>query len=559
MPQDTLQPKTSTRPAGQKERIFIEHVDLWKYDQEINPDAQILYGNVIFRHNDVFMYCDSALLYEEQNRFEAYGSVQIEQGDSLHIYCRYLDYDGNTQLARLRELVRMDHGQNTLYTDSLDYDRIQGIGYYFDYGTIVDSLNILSSVYGEYSTITKKAIFNDSVLLENPNFNLHSDTLHYDTTTKLATILGPTTIVGDSGTIHATRGIYDTELDRAYLMDRAELESGTRWMTGDSLFYDRKSQYSEMFGNIILKDTLDKVQLQGNYARYNEATEYGLATDSAYVVEYSSPEDSLFVHAKVLEMSKLDSVSNIIKAIQNVRLFRHDVQAVSDSLHYLTRDSLLHCYGNPFIWSGKSQVTGDSITLYIKNGEMDYAHIRENAYLSSQVDEKGHYDQMRGREVLAYFRDNEMDSVWTRGNAEVIYYSLTEDSLALEQVKSQSSAIFMQFIEQEISKIKLMDKTIGTITPVPLLQPDQLTYPGFIWYPEGRPTSFLDIFRTTPKPGTPTTPGSPDTSDESDASDSPTPDSPAPTPDKSDASDMSDSPDPPNPTPPNPHKSFTDD
>lgn len=510
-----VQDSTRAKPAGAKERIFIENVDLWRYDRDIDTAAQILTGNVIFRHNDAYMYCDSAHLYQAQNRFIAFENVRIEQGDSLDISCSYLDYDGITMLARLREYVVMEHGENTLYTDSLDYDRVAGIGYYFDYGSIVDTLNILSSVYGEYSTITKKAIFNDSVVLENPNFTLYSDTLHYDTETKIADILGPTRIVGDSGVIYATRGAYDTELDRAYLMDDPVIESGTRWMTGDSIYYDRVAKVAELYRNVILKDTADQVALRGNYAEYHEDTEYGLARDRAYIEEYSS-EDTLYVHAHLLEMSKIDSVANLFKGLGNVRLYRSDIQAVSDTIVYHTADSVMNCIGNPFVWSGKSQVTGDSITLYMKDGEMDYAHIRENAYLSSQIDDK-HFDQMRGREVKAYFSENEMDSVWTHGNAEVIYYSLSEDSVVLEHTKSQCSDILMQFEEEELSKIKLIGPAAGSITPLFLLKEEQLFYPNFIWFPEGRPMSFEDIFKVTPKPGSSSVPiglPKPETSEE---------------------------------------------
>lgn len=62
-----------------KERIIIEHVDLWRFDKEVNPDAQILTGNVVFKHDNALMYCDSALLYRETNRFEAFGNVHIHQ------------------------------------------------------------------------------------------------------------------------------------------------------------------------------------------------------------------------------------------------------------------------------------------------------------------------------------------------------------------------------------------------------------------------------------------------------------------------------------------------
>ncbi len=482
---------------GERERIYIENVDLWKYDQEVDSQAEILVGNVVLRHNNAYMYCDSAKLYQKQNRFEGFSNVRIVEGDSLNITCEYINYDGVTMLARLRELVVMQHRDNTLYTDSLDYDRISGLGYYFDSGSIVDTLNTLSSIYGEYDTNTKEAVFQQNVVLENPNFTLYSDTLHYDTETKIADILGPTRIEGDSGIIYATKGRYDTEKDLAYLMNQPVIVSGTRRVTGDSIFYDRGAKRSEIYGNINMKDTIEQVALRGNFAVYHEDIGYGFAQDSAYIEQYGE-KDTLYVHSLMMEMIKVDSATNLIKGLGNARLFRKDVQGVADSIIYHTSDSVMHCYGHPFLWSGKSQVTGDTITMYIKNGKMDYAHIQENAFLSSKIDTESHFNQLRGREVLAYFSDDQMDSVWIKGNAEVIYYSENADSIATEHIKSQSSAILMRFEDEEISLIKLMDRTVGTILPINLVDPDQLFYPDFIWFPDGRPTDFADIFRKTP-------------------------------------------------------------
>lgn len=503
----TPPPSSSSTPEPGKERIFIEHVDLWSYDKATNPDAQVLKGNVVFRHKNAYMYCDSALLYEAQNRFEAYGQVRIDQGDSLHIYCNYLDYDGNLMLARLRYLVRMEQGQTTLYTDSLDYDRSVGVGYYFDHGTITDSLNILNSIYGEYDTNTRTATFNDEVVLENDNFTLYSDTLFYDTNTHIATIMGPTEIVSDSGVIHAKRGTYDTEHEVANLLDRAEITSKSQWMTGDSLFYNRKDSLALLFGNVILRDTAQKVELRGNYIEYHEDAEHGIARDSAYLIEYSS-KDTLWAASEEMEMLKTDSLNHLFKGRGNVRLYRSNVQAVADSLEYFTKDSLLNFKGQPFIWSGASQVTGDTVTLFMKDSALDHAFIRQNAYLSSAVSEgplhekrENLFNQLRGREVTAYFSGQALDSVRTTGNAEVVYYNQSEDSLATEQVRSQSSAILMQFEDEEISRIVMEDKTTGEITPVPLLSSDKYVYPGFVWFPEGRPKSKNDLFRKTPAPG----------------------------------------------------------
>lgn len=491
-----------TAPADTtgKERIIIEHVDLWRFDKEINPDAQILTGNVVFKHDNALMYCDSALLYREANRFEAFGNVHIHQAqDTVDIYCNYLDYDGYTRLARLRELVQMEQGENTLLTDSLDYDRMSGIAYYFDYGSIADSLNVLSSVYAEYSTVDKTAVFYNDVVLQNDNFTLYSDTLHYDTNTKIATILGPTTIEGDSGIIYATRGTYRTEEDVATLLDRAEIVSGSRWMTGDSLIYDRPAHFADLYGSVILRDTAESMELRGNHVMYNDSTEYGEAIDHAYIYEYSD-SDHLFTGADRMQLIKVDSVNNIAKGVGNVRTWRRDAQAVADSMVYLTQDSVMKMYGRPFVWSGLSQVTGDSIRLFMKNGSVERALIGENAYMSQHLRNK-YYNQMRGREVEAYFHEGEMDSVWTRGNAETIYFSENKDSIQTEQTHTQSSEILTQLENREVVRILLLGQTKGRTKPIFLVEETDLVYPDFVWFPEGRPVDSLDIFRRTPTPG----------------------------------------------------------
>ena len=491
-----------TAPADTtgKERIIIEHVDLWRFDKEVNPDAQILTGNVVFKHDNALMYCDSALLYREANRFEAFGNVHIHQAqDTVDIYCNYLDYDGYTKLARLRELVQMEQGENTLLTDSLDYDRMSGIAYYFDYGSVADSLNVLSSVYAEYSTVDKTAVFYNDVVLQNDNFTLYSDTLHYDTNTKIATILGPTTIEGDSGIIYATRGTYRTEEDVATLLDRAEIVSGSRWMTGDSLIYDRPAHFADLYGSVILRDTAESMELRGNHVMYNDSTEYGEAIDHAYIYEYSD-SDHLFTGADRMQLIKVDSVNNIAKGVGNVRTWRRDAQAVADSMIYLTRDSVMKMYGRPFVWSGLSQVTGDSIRLFMKNGSVERALIGENAYMSQHLRNK-YYNQMRGREVEAYFHEGEMDSVWTRGNAETIYFSENKDSIQTEQTHTQSSEILTQLENREVVRILLLGQTKGRTKPIFLVEESDLVYPDFVWFPEGRPVDSLDIFRRTPTPG----------------------------------------------------------
>ena len=121
------------------------------------------------------------------------------RGSTLFIYGDYLFYDGMTQIAQLRENVKkMINWNTTLLTDSLNYDRLYNLGYYFDGGTLMDEENVLTSDWGEYSPATKLSVFNhDASSLLIPRFVLTSDTLKYSTDTKIATILGPSDIVSE--------------------------------------------------------------------------------------------------------------------------------------------------------------------------------------------------------------------------------------------------------------------------------------------------------------------------------------------------------------------------
>jgi lipopolysaccharide assembly outer membrane protein LptD (OstA) len=155
--------KARKRPARtaktQDKRVYLVHADNLHYDQFLNNDAQVLHGNVHFRHVGANLYCDSAHFYEQSNSFEAWGHVKMLQGDTLKLFSDYAYYDGNEQLAQARHNVILKHRNSTLYTDSLDYDRLYNFGNFFEGGKLVDGKSTLTSDWVEYHTDTKIAMF----------------------------------------------------------------------------------------------------------------------------------------------------------------------------------------------------------------------------------------------------------------------------------------------------------------------------------------------------------------------------------------------------------------
>jgi lipopolysaccharide export system protein LptA len=489
---DTVPSKTT--------KVYLEHADIQSFDKEINADRQVLTGNVRFRHDSSFMYCDSAYFFEKNSSIEAFGMVRMEQGDTLFVFGDYLFYDGIKRLAIMRENVRMESLQAdssivTLFTDSLNYDRTTDIGYYFDGGMIVDQENELTSIYGQYSPTTKIAIFQDSVQLTNPQFTLSSDTLHYHTETKIATILGPSVIVSDSGTIHSSKGWYNTADNTSLLLDRSKVYSGDRMLTGDSIVYDRATGFGEAFGNIFLHDTLNKIILEGQYGYYNEKTEFAYATDSARCLEYSQG-DTLYMHADIFEMAAIDSTKRELKAYHHVRFFRNDIQGICDSMLFDTKDSVLYMYTDPVLWNEQYQLYGDTIKAYMRDSVIDYVLVRQFSFAVQQLDSSA-FNQLKGRDLYAYFEGKAVRMIYIDGNAETIYYPIEEDNTMTGLNETRSSYLRIWFNDGKLEKLLIWPEPQAKMTPIPDLKPEQKTLKDFYWYDYLRPRDKDDIYRLT--------------------------------------------------------------
>lgn len=484
-------------PERKKTRIDLLFAERAWTDQQVLPDVQVLIGSVKLRHDSMYMYCDSALIYEKINSVEAFGNVRMEQGDTLFIYGDYLYYDGMAQLAMLREHVRLINRTAELTTDSLNYDRVFNLGYYFTGGTLTDEDNVLTSVWGEYSPATKLAVFNHEVELTNPQFVLTSDTLKYSTLTKVATILGPSDIVSEENHIYSERGIYDTNTDQAELLNRSVLTNGGRKLTGDSLFYDRRAGYGEAFDNVQMNDTVNRNMLTGDYCFYNELTENAVATRRAVAVDYSQG-DSLFMHADTLRLITFnlntDSVYREMRAYHKVRAYRTDVQAVCDSMVYNSKDSCLTMYTDPILWQGPQQLLGEEIKVYMNDSTIDWAHIISQALAIEQKDSV-HYNQVSGKEMMAYFQEGEMRRVEVNGNVLVVYYPVEErDSSLIGMDYTEGSFLRMLLRDRRMERGSFIGKATGTMYPMDQIPPDKMRLPAFVWFDYIRPVDKEDIF-----------------------------------------------------------------
>ena len=475
----------------------MEHADSTIFNKANNPDAHILMGNVRFMHDNAYLYCDSAHFFAADNTLEAFSNVHIEQGDTLDIYGNYLIYDGNMNIAQMRENVRMETSSETLFTENLDYDRNRNLGYFFDGGLLVDSLNELRSVYGQYSPETKIATFRNRVTLTNPQFVLKSDTLLYNTSDKKASIVGPTVIESDSGLIRSSRGWYHTVTEESTLYDRSTIYSkdGTKTMTADTLYYNRATGFGEAYSQMVLNDTVRKMILTGNYGFYNELTDLAFATDSAQFIEYSQ-KDSLFLHADTLQLQSIEEEREL-RAFYGVRFYRVDLQGICDSLFFTTRDSTLRLITNPVLWNTGYQITGDTINILFNDSTVERVDVINRSFAIEEKDSL-YFNQVKGRNLTALFSAGELYRIDVEGNTESIYYPIEEKGMEfIGRNKTESPSMRIYIEDRKPMAIWLGPEPKAEMLPIPDLTPESKFLKDFVNFNYIRPVDQLDIFRPT--------------------------------------------------------------
>lgn len=481
------------RPQGKK--IELVHADKVLYDLYKNADMQIFVGNVSFHHDGVMLYCDSANFFQDTNSFEAFGKVRMLQGDTLSLLSKYLYYDGNAQIAQARQEVVLRHQKTTLYTDSLNYDRIYSEGYFFEGGKLVDDGNVLTSDWGQYETNTRQALFNYNVKLVNDEYVITSDTLHYNTFTKLAHLTGPSNIVSGDSHIYTERSDFNTTTNQAILLDRSILVDKDKQMVGDSVVYDKHTGISQAFNNIIFNDKTNKNIFTGDYFYYNDSTGFAKAYGRAQVKNYSEA-DTLFLHADTFKVYtynlRTDSVYRILHGYYHSRSYREDIQSVADSLSYNSREKTLFLYGNPIVWSDQRQILGEEIRAFFNDSTMDSVHVLRQALMVEKLD-SAHYNQVAGNEMKVYFDGKNIKENRVVGNVLIIYFPYDKDSTMTGMNYSETSILRMFMENKKMKRIWTREIT-GTFYPLDVVEKPKMFLSQFAWFDYMRPKDKYDIF-----------------------------------------------------------------
>jgi hypothetical protein len=162
------------------------------------------------------------------------------------------------------------------------------------------------------------------------------------------------------------------------------------------------------------------------------------------------------------------------------------MQVICDSLVYLKSDSLMTLYHKPVLWNDMNQVTGDTIVFYLNNRKLDSMDIKNNAFVISQETSR-HYNQVKGRNMKAYFKAGKISYIQVYGNGQSIYYA-KEDSAYIGVNVIDCSEMAFSFELGKMNTAKFITQPDATFYPIADMSPEELRLKGFVWRKKAKPT-----------------------------------------------------------------------
>ncbi len=538
-----------TKHAGKavfKDTIKILNANTLSLKKESDTNSlTVLEGDVILQQGRTIFKADKAIKNDRQNTFEAWGHVHINDADTTNIYSDHLKYFGTPQVANLDGNVRLTDRKTTLTTPSLVYNMITNTGVYKQGGKVVNDKTVITSKEGEYYRDVQEVFFKKNVIVNDPAYHITTDSLQFNTATRIATFITMTHIKDSARRSIDTRdGYYNLKTGEAKFGQRPFINDDNKsTLNADDVYLDDNIARAE--GNAIAVDSVRGTIIIANTIFQNRLNEAILATQKPVMI-IKQGSDSIYVAADTLFSAKLsdlyetvtlppviDSISNTdsvivgdsivvtdkrdakvisqnfqkdlkasndstdryFEAFHNVRVYSDSMQAVSDSLFYSFRDSTFRLYQNPVVWGKESQITGDTILMHTKNKQPKWMEAYKNGFMVNYLGGNTRaFNQIQSTRIDAFFTDGNIDSVRAKGSPKRIYFLQDSDSAFIGVQYVESDLMLFHFEDKQLYKVSDISNVKSTLYPIKEKKPTEARLEGFQWLETRRPKTKYELF-----------------------------------------------------------------
>jgi lipopolysaccharide assembly outer membrane protein LptD (OstA) len=443
--------------------------------------------------------------------------VKLQNADGSVITSGEMEYDGNTQKGIARKKVLLVDPGQTIETETLYYDRLSNKAYFNTGGTITKDGNVMYTKSATYDLNSRIIDFTGNVRIDNAEYTVEGINIVQNQNTNTATFNGATTITNKknpSNLIYTEKGTYNMNSKEVYLKKNSRIHYNGKILTGDDLYFNQITGFGTGKGNVTLRDPLENRYMKGGYGEIFEKKDSAMMTDKPYAVKILEKDSMYFSAERILAYQKLDSLDplqkkSFLRAYKKARMFKTNIQVRADSLSFNETDGVMHLDGKPIAWSGEKQVTGDKIEAYFdtENEFIDSLKVIGNAFAISKADSlnlKDEFNQVKGKLMTIYYKNNEISLAKVIGNAQAITYAddQNEKTKEVERIGVALSTCGTIEAEFEDRKVQIISCNIGANTeiyPMSLIKNEQRFFPDFNWNTKDRLRTWRDIFVESPE------------------------------------------------------------
>lgn len=379
-------------------------------------------GNVKLSQGNVRVTCNMAIQYLARNEAELIGNVVAVQ-DSLTLKTEKGYYFGNLRKTKSTSGIILDDTQVILSADS-----------------------------GEYFFDEARAFFQSNVKL-----------------------------IDDATTMTADELTYFKNLDKSIAVGNVNINDRDNVITADTLTHLRKTKYSIADGNVSIRNLRDNLTVYGNHLEDNGKLKYTLITkepilmqvDTTFNIEAVDQNririDTLLIRSKVMESFR--SGTNTFKATDSVKILRGGFASVNDLTTYyrneekIITDKIREDASRPVLWYENSQLMGDSVTIFLEDGQIKELIVNNNSFMLSQHKIfTQRFDQTSSDSVHLFFTDNKLEKAEFSGKVQSIYF-MYDDDIPNGLVKSTAHRAVIIFSDNEIDQVRLFGSPTSEYHP----------------------------------------------------------------------------------------------
>lgn len=383
---------------------------------------------------------------EEKFR-EIIGNVKIVSENTI-ITCEKAVQNLTNQDLSLSGNIILTNDTLKAFAENAMYNKGKDFAFTEDKVKIIQNEDRISANSGNFDFLKRIAEFKGNVFVENPQLKLNSDFLRYFDFEKKVQNYG-NVVVQDSVNI----------------------------LYCDSLFTDRIKSINEAFGKVKIYIKNEKTTLYGGFFRDSAAVFSEVEIQPLLIQENNENEkiDSLFLLADKIVIEQ-DSVNQKMFSQRNVKLHNKQFQLIADSIYFDITNDKIQAFKPKnellpvVIWSGENQISGDSVSIYLKEDKIDRIEIIKNAMMIETKDPVKHrFNQISGNKIELYFADEKISKTKIYDNVLAIYYTIEEDEIT-GLMKASSKNAEIVFEEKTVKKVKLFGSPESEFHPIELVE-----------------------------------------------------------------------------------------